>query len=150
MAFHSYFLHHYYIYPPSHSFQHKNSFSSPLLSHNEVEWSCHILIFLRLKILSEIHSSSPNFSFPPPLRPLPRVSSSTIWILYESIIYFPNMTVTILFSWICLNILKCSYVFFICSWLFITCSCITLASILNLHQKHKKDVCLIIFLNSWI
>ena len=37
-----------------------------------------ILVFLRLKVLSEIHSSFPNSSFPPPLGPLSRVSSSTI------------------------------------------------------------------------
>ena len=66
----------------------KNPLSSPLLSSSEVEQSCHILVFLRLKVLSETHSSSPNSSFPSPLRPLPRVSSSTVWILYEGIIPF--------------------------------------------------------------
>ena len=66
----------------------KKPLSSPLLSSSEVEQSCHILIFLRLKVLSETHSSSPNSSFSPPLGPLPRVSSSTIWILHEGIIHF--------------------------------------------------------------
>ena len=70
--------------------RHKNPPSSPLLSSSEVEWSCHILVFLRLKVLSETHSSSPNSSFPPSLGPPPRVSSSTPWILYEGIISFPN------------------------------------------------------------
>ena len=74
--------------PSSHSFQDKNPFSSPLLSSSEVEQSCHILVFLRLKVLSETHSSSPNSSFPPPLGPLPRVSFSTVWILHEDIISF--------------------------------------------------------------
>ena len=32
---------------------------------------------------------------------------------------------------------------FICSWLFITCSCITLVLILNPHEKYEKYVCLI-------
>ena len=63
----------------------KNPLSSPLSS-SEVEQSCHIFVFLRLKVLSETHSSFPNSSFPPPLRPLPRVSSSTVWILHEGII----------------------------------------------------------------
>ena len=66
----------------------KNLISSPLLSSSEVEQSCYILVFLRLKVLSETHSSSPNSSFPPPLRPLPKVSSSTVWILHEGIIPF--------------------------------------------------------------
>ena len=66
----------------------KPPISSPLLSSNEVEWSYHILVFLRLKVLNETHSSSPNSSFPPPLEPPSRVSSSTIWILHESIIPF--------------------------------------------------------------
>ena len=65
----------------------KNPLSSPFLSSSEVEQSCHILVFLRLKVLSEIYYSSPNSSFPPPLGPLPRVSfSSIIWILHEDII----------------------------------------------------------------
>ena len=70
------------LYIPTLSFipRHKKT---PLLSSSEIEQSCHILVFLRLKVLSEIHSSSPNSSFPPPLEPLPRVSSSTVWILYE-------------------------------------------------------------------
>ena len=78
--------------PPSHSFQstQKPLLSSPPLSSNEVEQSCHILVFLRLKVLSETHFSSPNSSFPLPLGPSSRVSSSTIWILYEGIIPFPN------------------------------------------------------------
>ena len=67
---------------------HKNPISSPLLSSSEVEQSCHTLVFLRLKVLSETHSSSPNSYFPPPLGPLPRVSSSTVWILHEGIIIF--------------------------------------------------------------
>ena len=69
----------------------KTPISSPLLSFSEVEWSCHILVFLRLKILSETHSSSLKSSFPPPLGPPPRVSSSTIWILHEGIINFSNL-----------------------------------------------------------
>ena len=68
----------------------KTLLSSPLLSSSEVEQSCHILVFLRLKVLSKTHSSSPNSSFPPPLGPPSKVSSSTIWILHEGIIYFPN------------------------------------------------------------
>ena len=68
----------------------KNLLSYPLLSSSEVEQSCHILVFLRLKVLSETHSSSPNSSFPPPLGPLPRVFSSTTQILHESIIPFHN------------------------------------------------------------
>ena len=78
--------------PPSHSFQDtKNPLSSFLLSSNEVEQSCHILVFLRLKVLSETYSSSPSSSFPPPLAPLPRVSSSTVWILHEGISSFLNL-----------------------------------------------------------
>ena len=79
--------------PPSPSFQstQKTPLSSPFLSSSEVEQSCHILVFLRLKILGETYSSSPNSSFPPPLGPLPRVSSSTVWILHEGIIHFPNL-----------------------------------------------------------
>ena len=68
----------------------KEPISSPLLSSCKVEQSCYILVFLKLKVLSEIHSSSPNSSFPLPLGPLLRVSSSTIWILHEGIISFPN------------------------------------------------------------
>ena len=81
------------LYKPSFSFisRHKNLISSPLLSSSEVEQSCHILVFLRLKVLSETHSSSPNSSFPPPSGPLPRVSSSTVWILHECIIHFLNL-----------------------------------------------------------
>ena len=80
------------LYKPLISFiaRHKNPLSSPLLSSSEVEQSCHILIFLRLKVLSEIHFFSPNSSFPPPLGLPPRVSSSTTWILHEGIIPFPN------------------------------------------------------------
>ena len=81
------------LYKPSFSFilRHiKKLISSLLLSSSEVEQSCHILVFLRLKVLSETYSSSPNSSFPPPLGPPSRVSSSTIWILHESIIAFPN------------------------------------------------------------
>ena len=74
--------------PLLHSRAHKNPLSSPLLSSSEVEQSCHILVFLRLKVLSETHSSSSNSSLPPPLGPLPRVSSSTVWILHEGIIPF--------------------------------------------------------------
>ena len=81
------------LYKPSFSFipRHKKPLSSPLLSSSEVEQSCHILVFLRLKVLNETHSSSPNSSFPLPLEPLPRFSSSTIWILHEGIITFPNL-----------------------------------------------------------
>ena len=68
----------------------KNLIFSPLLSSSEVEQSCHILIFLRLKVLNETHSPSPRSSFPPPLGPPLRVPSSTIWILHEGIIPFPN------------------------------------------------------------
>ena len=68
----------------------KKPISSLLWSSSEVEQSCHILIFLKLKVLSETHSSSLNSSFPPPLGLPSRVSSSTIWILHEGIIYFPN------------------------------------------------------------
>ena len=86
MAFHSYFFHHYYINPPLfHSKAHKTPIFSPLLSSSEVEQSCHILVFLRLKVLSETHSSSPNSSFPPPIKPLLRVSFSTVWMLHETI-----------------------------------------------------------------
>ena len=74
--------------PLLHSRGHKNPISSPLLSSSEVESSCHILVFLRLKVLNETHTSSPNSYFPLPLGPLPRVSSSTVWILHESIIPF--------------------------------------------------------------
>ena len=78
--------------PPSPPFQStKNPLSSPLLSSSEVEQSCHILIFLRLKVLSETYSPSPNSSFPPLLGPLPRVSSFIIQILHEGIIYFLNL-----------------------------------------------------------
>ena len=69
----------------------KKLISSPLFSSNEVEQSCYILVFMRLKVLSETHSSSHNSSFPPPLGPLPRVSFSTIWVLHEDIIPFPNL-----------------------------------------------------------
>ena len=81
------------LYIPPFSFipGHKNPLSSPLLSSSEVEQSCHILAFLKLKVLSETHSSSSNFSFPPPLGSLSRVSSSTVWILHEGIINFPNL-----------------------------------------------------------
>ena len=65
-------------------------FSSLLLSSSEVEQSCYILDFLRLKVLSETHSLSPNFYFPPPLGPPSRVSSSTIQILHEGTIPFPD------------------------------------------------------------
>ena len=68
----------------------KTLISSPLLSSSEVKQSCYILVFLRLKVLSETHSSSPNSSFSPPLGPPSRVPSSTIWILHEGIIPFPN------------------------------------------------------------
>ena len=74
--------------PPSPSFQstQKTPLSSSLLSFSEVEQSCYILVLLKLKVLSETHSSSLNSSFPPPLGPLPKVSFSTIWILHEGII----------------------------------------------------------------
>ena len=81
------------LYKPSLSFIPKHTktpFSSPLLSSSEVEQFCHILVFLRLKVLSKTHSSFPNSSFPPPLGHPSRVSSFTIWILHEGIIYFPN------------------------------------------------------------
>ena len=79
--------------PPSllHSKTHKNTpLSYLLLSSSEVEQPCHILVFLRFKVLSETHSLSPNSSFPPPLKPPSRVTSSTIQILHEDIIPFPN------------------------------------------------------------
>ena len=77
--------------PPSPSFQNRQK--PPLFSpleFQEVQQSCHTLVFLRLKVLSETHSSSPNSSFPPPSGPPPRVSSSTPQILHEGIISFPN------------------------------------------------------------
>ena len=87
-----------FIFPPpllykplSPSFQDKKNpplFSSLLLSSSEVEQSCHILVFLRLKVLSETHSPSPSSSFPPPLGPPSRISSSITWILHEGIIHF--------------------------------------------------------------
>ena len=80
------------LYKPSTSpsFQNKTPLSSLLLSSSEVEQSCHILVFLRLKILSETHSPFPSSSFPPPLGPPSRVPSSTIWILHKGIIPFSN------------------------------------------------------------
>ena len=77
-----------YIPPLSFIPRDKNPLSSPLLSSSEVEQSCHILVFLRLKVLSETHSSSLNSSFPPPFGPQPRVSSFTVWILHKGIISF--------------------------------------------------------------
>ena len=47
----------------------KDLFSSLLLSSSKIEYSCHILVFLELKVLSETHSPFPNSSFPPPLGP---------------------------------------------------------------------------------
>ena len=97
-----------FIFPPLLLYKHhfsfipkqtKNPLSSPLLSFNEVEQSCHILVFLRFKVLSETRSSSLNSSFPPPLGPLPRVSSSTVWILHEGIIHF-------LYLFFCVAIMK--------------------------------------------
>ena len=87
-----------FIFPPPLLYKPPLSFSPrrqkpPLFSSlefQEIEYSCHILVFLRLKVLSETHSSSPNSSFPPPLGPPSRVSSSTIWILHEGIIHFLN------------------------------------------------------------
>ena len=77
--------------PPSYSFQDtKNPLSSLLLSSSKVEQSCHILVFLRFKVLSETYSPFPSSSFPPPLRSPSRVHSSTILILHEGIIPFPN------------------------------------------------------------
>ena len=84
------------LYKPSLSFilRHKKTlsllFSSLLLSSTEFEQSWYILVFLRLKVLSEIHSPSPSSSFSPPLGPLSKVPSSTIWILHKGIIIFPN------------------------------------------------------------
>ena len=72
--------------PILHSKAHKNPHLFSSLEFQEVEQSCHILVFLRLKVLSVTHSPSPNSSFPPPLEPPTKVSSSTIWILYEGII----------------------------------------------------------------
>ena len=80
------------LYKPPLSFIQKHTKTpSLLLSWVLVKLSSHILVFLRLKVLSETHSSFPNSSFPPPLGPLPRVSSSTVWILHEGIISFPNL-----------------------------------------------------------
>ena len=81
------------LYKPSLSFilKHRQKpllFSS--LEFQEVEQSYHVLVFLRLKVLSETHFFSPNSSFPPPLEPPSKVSFSTIWILHKSIILFPN------------------------------------------------------------
>ena len=56
----------------------KDLFSSLLLSSSKVEQSCYILVFLKLKVLSETHSPSPRFSFPSPLGSPSRVPSSTI------------------------------------------------------------------------
>ena len=80
-----------YISPLSFIPGHKKPPIFSSLEFQEVEQSCYILVFLRLKVLSETHSSPPNSSFPPPLGPLPRVSSSTIWISYEDIILFLNL-----------------------------------------------------------
>ena len=74
--------------PPFQDIQKPPLFSS--LEFQEVEQSCHILVFLRLKVLSETHSSSPNSSFPLPLGPSSRVSFSTIWISHEGVILFLN------------------------------------------------------------
>ena len=41
----------------------KTTLSSPLLSSSEIEQSCHILVFLTLKVLSKTHSSSPDSLF---------------------------------------------------------------------------------------
>ena len=79
-----------YIPPLSFILRHKKSSLFSSLEFQEVKQSCHILVFLRLKILSETHSFSPNSSFLPPLGPFSRVSSFIIWILHESIIHFPN------------------------------------------------------------
>ena len=81
------------LYKPLLSFvpKHTKILSSPLLNSSKVKQSCHILVFLRLKVLSETHSFSPNSSFPSSLGPLLRVSSFTIWILNEGIISFPNL-----------------------------------------------------------
>ena len=46
--------------------------------------------WVRLNVLSETHSPFPSSSSPPSLGPPSRVPSSTIWILHESIISFPN------------------------------------------------------------
>ena len=81
------------LYKPSPSFIPKHTktpLSSLFLSSSKVEQSCHILVFLKLKVLSETHSPSPSSSFPLPLRPQSRVPSSTIWILHEGIIPFSN------------------------------------------------------------
>ena len=65
--------------PLLHSKAHtKTPIFSPLLSSSKIEQSCHILVFLRLKVLSETHSPSPNSSFPLPLGPPSKVFSSTI------------------------------------------------------------------------
>ena len=76
------------LYKPPLSFIPKDNKKPPLLSSSEVKKSCHISVFLKLKVLSETHSSSPNSFFPPPLGPLPRVSSFIVWILHEGIIPF--------------------------------------------------------------
>ena len=68
----------------------KTPISSPFLSVSEVEQSYHILVFLRLKVLSETHSPFSSSSFPPPIEPQSKVPSSTIWILHEGIILSPN------------------------------------------------------------
>ena len=79
-----------HLFPSFQSIQNSHLFSS--LEFQEVEQFCHILIFLRLKVLSETHSHSPtpSSSFPPPLGPPSKVPSSIIWILHEGIILFPN------------------------------------------------------------
>ena len=73
-------------FSPSFQSRQKTPFSSLFLSSSEVEQSCHILVFLKLKELSETHSPSPNSCFPP------LVPSSTIGILHECIIP-PSLTV---------------------------------------------------------
>ena len=80
------------LYKPPLSFipKKKKPLSSLLLSSSEIEQSCHILVFLRLKVLSETHSPSHSSFFPPPLGPPSKVPFSTIWILHEGIIPFPN------------------------------------------------------------
>ena len=94
MVFHSYFLYHYYINPPFPSFQSTQKLLSLVLvkySSLVISWSSwDSRYWVRLTLPLLTHSSSPNSSFPPPLGLPSRVSSSTIWILHEGIIHFPN------------------------------------------------------------
>ena len=147
--------------PPSFNPKDKIPLSSLLLSSSEMEWSCHILVFLRLKVLSETQSPSRRSSFPPSLVPPPRVLSSTIWILHECIIHFPNLLFlcchdenlrlkddsnylnSLEYVWMFLCVL---HMFLVVHHMFIHNNSFDLKST----SQHEKDVCLIILTNAWI